>query len=56
MAYNEFRKAVLSIDAKKSFAEGWNSGAHLEELTTIYKPRYFSDILYLSNKLPNIHF
>ena len=47
---------ILSIDSKRSYAEGWNSGIHGEVLLTNYKARYFGDLVDLSTKLSALHF
>jgi hypothetical protein len=46
----------ISVDAKQSFAEGWNNLRHLPNLQGNLKVKYFSDLPKLSKTLLSVHF
>lgn len=54
--YSYFKAMDLSLDAKGSYAEGWNNMFHLNELTDVYKIKYFTDLPVLSKQLISNHF
>ena len=49
--YQIFRDMEESLTVKASWAEGWNSGVHLNWLVNNFKSRYFNDIPVLSKIL-----
>jgi hypothetical protein len=54
--YGIFTKMQDSITTKSSHSEGWNSGVHLNDLVTTFKPRIFQDMPAMSKQLTLSHF